>query len=154
MSVRVENIPPTRVAFIHHHGPYHEIGDAFAILMEWAMLAGVDVADEQVLAVSDNVPDPAASPRERYDAAITVKDDVEGTGTVGIETVGGGKYLIVEHIGPYDTLTEAYRRGGEQAAANGWKVRAGHCLEFFENDPVSCAPEELRTYVYIPVAEV
>ena len=153
MSVRIENLPPMRVAYVHHHGPYHEITDAFAILMEWAMLAGVDVADEQVLAVSDNRPDSTEAERERYDAAITVRDDVEGTATVGIETIGGGDYLVVEHIGPYDTLGEAYRRAGDEGAANGWTQRSGPALEFFENDPSTAAPEELRTFVYLPVAE-
>ena len=153
MSMRIENLPPMRVAYVHHHGPYHEIGDAFAILMEWAMLAGIDVADEQVLAVSDNRPASAGSARERYDAAITVRDDVEGTAVVGIETVEGGDYAVVEHIGSYDTLGEAYRRAGDEAAAHGWTMRPGPALEFFENDPVSTAPGELRTYVYVPVVE-
>ena len=153
MSVRVENLPPMRVAYVHHHGPYHEIGDAFAVLMEWALLAGIDLADEQVLAVSDNRPGSPGSEGERYDAAVTVKDDVEGTAVVGIETVGGGDYLIVEHVGPYDTLDEAYRLAGEDAAANGWAQRPGPALEFFENDPETTEAPELRTYVYVPVVE-
>jgi AraC family transcriptional regulator len=152
MTPRIETLEPTRVAYVHHHGPYHEIGDAFAVLMEWAMLAGIDVADEQVLAVSDNRPGTPGSERERYDAAITVKDDAEGTATVGIETVGGGDYLVIEHVGAYDTLNEAYRRAGEEAAANGWTERPGPALEFFENDPSNTPEEALRTYVYVPVA--
>ena len=152
MSVRFEKLPPTRVAYVHHHGPYHEIGDAFAILMEWAMLAGVDVADEQVLAVSDNRRGSSDPVRERYDAAVTVKDGVDGTAVVGIETVGGGDYVVVEHVGPYDTLAEAYERAGDEAAASGWVPRPGPALEFFENDQESTEPEELRTYVWIPVA--
>jgi AraC family transcriptional regulator len=153
MTVRIENLPPMRVAYVHHHGPYHEIGDAFAILMEWAMLAGVDVSDEQVLAVSDNRPGSPGSERERYDAAVTVKDDVEGTAVVGIETVGGGDYVVVEHVGPYDTLNEAYQRAGENAASEGWTEGPGPALEFFENDPESAASEDLRTWVWVPVVK-
>jgi effector-binding domain-containing protein len=59
----------------------------------------------------------------------------------------------VEHVGPYDTLPEAYRRGGEEAAAFGWKERPGPSLEFFENDPTSAPSEQLRTWVYLPVTK-
>jgi AraC family transcriptional regulator len=154
MSARVENLPPMRIAYVHHHGPYHEITDAFAILMEWAMLAGIDVADEQVLAVSDNRPGSPGSARERYDAAVTVKDGVEGTAVVGIEVVGGGDYVVVEHVGSYDTLSDAYRRAEEDAVADGWTTRPGPALEFFENDPQTAGPDDLRTYVYVPVEKV
>ena len=31
MSVRIEKLQPMRIAYVHHHGPYHEIGDVWYI---------------------------------------------------------------------------------------------------------------------------
>ena len=151
MSVTFEELPAMRVAYVHHTGPYHEVVDAFATLMEWAMLAGVDVADEQVLALSDHRPGSGSAVEERYDAAITVKDDVEGTAVVGIETVEAGWYAAVEHPGSYDTLSEAYAEASDGAASQGWAIRRGPALEFFENDPTTTGINDLRTWVYVPV---
>ena len=153
MTARIEELPAMRVAYIHHTGPYHEITDAFAILMEWAMLAGVDVADEQVLALSDDRPGSGSSVTERYDAGITVKDDIGGTATVGIETTEAGSYVVVEHVGSYDTLSQAYVQAAEDAASDGWVPRSGPALEFFENDPSEVSIDELRTWVYLPVTK-
>ncbi len=151
MSARIERLPVTKVAYIHHSGPLHEIYDAFSMLMEWAALADVDVAEEQVLVVASDDPSLAVGERTSYDAAITVKDGVEGTVVVGIEEVGGGDYVVVDHIGGYDTLAEGFVAAGEAASADEYVVRRGPALVFIDSVEGTPPAESVAASIYVPV---
>ncbi len=61
-----------------------------------------------------------------------------------------GRVVTTTHVGPYATLTDAYR------ALNGWIVRhgeqsAGSPWEAYVTDPAQMAPEQVRTQVYWPI---
>jgi DNA gyrase inhibitor GyrI len=152
MSLRVEQLPGMRVAYIHHTGPLHQIVDAFSLLMEWAALAGVDVAEEQVLVVASD--DPLLGPGEQtnYDAAITVKSDAEGTAVVGIEQVGDGEYALVEVSGTYDDIATAFATAAAQAAEAGREIRPGPALVFFQEQTGSGPATVVAVEVYVPLA--
>ena len=152
MTMRIEQLPEMRVAYIHHSGPLHQIVDAFSLLMEWAALAGVDVAEEQVLVVAQDDPELGLGRRTTYDAAITVKEGVEGTAVVGIETVGGGEYLVVEERGAYDEIATAFATASAQAAEAGRGIGPGPALVFFESEEGSAPVEEITALVYVPLA--
>ena len=153
MSLRVERLPSMRVAYIHHSGPLHQIVDAFSLLMEWAALAEVDVAEEQVLVVASD--DPFLGPGERtnYDAAITVKEDAEGTSVVGIEDVGGGEYALVELSGTYDDIATAFGAAAKDAADAGREIGPGPAIVFFQEQTGSGLVAAVTASVYVPLAE-
>ncbi len=151
MSARVEAMDPIRVAYVHHSGPLHQIYDTFATLMEWAALADVDVAAEQVLVVASDDPSLELGERTTYDAAITVKPDVEGTAVVGVEEVGGGRYAVVEHTGSYDSIPEGFRLAGEQASGDDLVVRSGPALVFIESQEGTPPDETVTALIYVPI---
>jgi DNA gyrase inhibitor GyrI len=154
MSLRVEHLPEMRVAYIHHAGPLHQIVDAFSLLMEWAALAGVDVADERVLVVASDDPELGPGERTSYDAAITVKEDAEGTAVVGIERVGAGEYAVVEQRGSYDDIATAFATAAREAAEAGRAVRPGPAIVFLDEQEGNGPDAWITASVYVPVGEL
>jgi AraC family transcriptional regulator len=153
MSLRVEQLPRMRVAYIHHAGPFHQIVDAFSLLMEWAALADVDVAEEQVLVVASDDPFLGHGERTAYDAAITVKEDAQGTAVVGIEEIGGGEYALVEVSGGYDDIATAFAAAAGSAADAGRGIASGPAIVFFREQSGSGQDASISADVYVPLAE-
>jgi effector-binding domain-containing protein len=96
----------------------------------------------------------------RFTLAFPVAADTPDPGTVGGVSVGelkGGNMLRFQHEGPYDELIETYGRITRWMVANGhmesdadW-VKYTPMWEEYVNDPDSTPPEELLTYIYVPV---
>ena len=149
MAVTVEILPPIRVAYVHHVGPMSEIADAFSTLMEWAALAGVDVEDEQVLVVSHDDPATSRPDEQRYDAAITVQQDVEATSQIAITTIGDREYVVGDYAGPYAGIADAYRSARRDASDMRITLDDGPNLEFLVDVPQS--PDDIDAVIYLPM---
>ena len=154
MQIEVKSLAPLKVAFVRHVGPYQEVGKAWERLCNWAgrnCLMGPDV---RFLGASHDDPEITPPDKLRYDACITVDDSVQPEGDIGVQELGGGKYAVALHEGPYEKFVDTYGRiyGGwfpEQSCEPG----APPCLEFYLNDPESTDPEDLLTEVWVPIQE-
>lgn len=113
---RVEVIPPLRVAFIRHVGPYEQAPAQFERLMHWAAGAGSRAtrrgAQQEPLLLGIAHDNPALTPAShlRFDCCVAIADDVQrGEGDVAIQTVLGGRYAVAVHQGSFATLAQTYR---------------------------------------------
>jgi effector-binding domain-containing protein len=96
----------------------------------------------------------------RFTLAFPIAPDIPDPGPVGGVSIGelsGGAMLRFAHTGPYDQLINAYGRITEWMVANGrmesdadW-ARYTPMWEEYVNDPDSTPPEELLTYIYVPL---
>jgi AraC family transcriptional regulator len=153
MEVRMETVPPMRVAFIRKTGPYNQCEDAWERLCAWAGPKGLLRADTRFLGVGHDDPQVTPPDKIRYDACVTVDGTVEGEGEVGIQTVGGGRYAVTTHKGPYENLESSYAElMGGWLPLSGERLGDNLCFELYLNDPQSTPPEELLTDIYISLA--
>lgn len=154
MEVTTQAIPPKRVAFVRHVGPYSECGAAWDRLLAFVGKEGRLGADTEFIGVCYD--DPEATPRDRirYDACVTVGGDFRAQGGIGVQVLEGGEYAVTLHEGPYDRLGDTYARlCGQWAPTSGREIRSAPSLEFYGNDPHSTEPKDLLTEIYLPLQE-
>lgn len=152
MDVQIKKIEPFKVAFVRHTGPYAECKPAWDKLCSWAGPRGLFKPEARFIGISYD--DPAVTPPEklRYDACITLADDIEAQGDVGIQIISGGDYAVTTHTGPYTNLSETYARlCGQWAPSSGRELRSAPCFEVYLNDPDKTPPEKLLTEIYLPL---
>ena len=83
------------------------------------------------------------------DACITVDQDVEGEGGIGIQTIPGGEYAVTTHEGPYEKLETTYAELMGQWLPQSGREMNEACFEVYLNDPTSTPPEKLLTDIYL-----
>ncbi len=99
--------------------------------------------------------DPETTPAEQLhsDAGLTVAEDVRLPADVAEKRLPAGRYARATHIGPYNTLGDAWSRMlGEWLPSSGHRIGNGPSFEAYQNDPSNVRPEELHTDLYIPIA--
>ncbi len=101
-------MPPMRVAFVRHIGPYNQVGPTWGKLMIWAGMRGLLGPNMQILGIVHD--DPRITPAEkvRYDAALVVPPHIAPEGDVGVTDLAGGQYATLLHRGAYDTIGDSY----------------------------------------------
>ncbi len=152
MDVRIETLKPMRVAFMRHTGPYADCGPTWEALCGWAGRHGLFGPDTVILGLSHDDPEVTPAEKIRYDACITVGDNVEAEGDVGIQEIGGVECAVTTHKGPYEKLADSYARFcGEWLAQSGREMVVGPSIEIYRNNPEDTPPEELLTEIYLPL---
>jgi AraC family transcriptional regulator len=154
MNVTIEQIPELRVATIHHVGPYNRISEAFERLGAVAGRAGLLQEGAMMLAIFHDDPETTPAEELQSDAGLTVRDGARLPEGVVELRLPAGPYARATHLGPYTTLGDTWSRlMGEWLPASGKRVGAGPSFEVYKNTPENAAPEELRTELYLPLAE-
>lgn len=152
MKVRIENVEPMRVAFIRHTGPYIECKQAWDKLCAWGGAKGIFLKSFKCIGICHD--DPQVTPPEkiRYDACFTVDDTIKAEGEVGIQTLGGDKYAVCLHTGPYEKLEATYAElMGKWLPQSGEELGEALNFELYLNSPDETPPEELQTEIYLPL---
>lgn len=153
MRIKIVSLPPRRVAYVRHIGPYNQCGTAWEKVSTWAASEGVLGPGAAFLGRSYDDPEITPPEKVRYDACLTVDDDVEPSGEVGITEIPGGEYAVARHLGPYDRIGETYEAlFGRWLPASGREVADAPSLEQYWNDPGNTPPEELETDICILLA--
>ena len=153
MEVEIREIPPMRVAYIRHTGPYNEVGETWGRLCTWAGMKGLIGPGTRMCGACYDDPDVTPEDKVRYDACLTVSDDVEGEGEIGVQVIGGGTYAVAVHRGAYEKLGETYTE-----VVGRWFITQGRepgdppCIDFYFNDPDNTPEDELVTEVCVPIA--
>jgi AraC family transcriptional regulator len=153
LSARVQNLSVMNVAFVRHVGPYNQVGTAWDRLMMWAGSKGVFRGAPTFFGIVHDDPEITPVERIRYDAAIAVGDDISVEGDIGLQRVGGERYVVVTHRGPYETIGDTYARlCGEWLPRSGAELLHAPTLEFYRNSPKNTSPENLITDIHMALA--
>ncbi|MHC4745443.1 MAG: AraC family transcriptional regulator, partial [Planctomycetota bacterium] len=132
MDVEIKCLEPVRVAFVHHVGPYNEVGEAWGKLCTKLGAAGLLGGDTQFIGVCYDDPDVTPPEKIRYDACVNVDEGFEAEGDIGVQTLASGEYAVTTHTGPYDRLGKTYAKlFGQWLPQSGREVRSEPCLEFY-----------------------
>lgn len=152
MNVTIKPIKPLRVAFVRHVGPYCQVGKAWETLCTFLGKEGRLGGDCQFVGLSHDDPEVTPPDKIRYDACITVSDDFQPHGDIGVQVIGGRDYAVMTHFGPYEKLNESYTKLlGQWLPRSGRELNAGPSLEFYLNSPENTAPEDLITDICTPL---
>lgn len=152
MKITLQNLPPRRVAFVHHVGPYSKCGAAWDTLGMYLGKDGRLGGDSLFIGICHDDPNVTPPDKIRYDACVTVDDSFAPQGDIGVQTVAGGEYAVSTHCGPYETLGETYgRMMGQWLPRSGREMRSTPCFEVYLNDPNSTEPADLLTDIHIPL---
>ena len=150
--VEVKELPPMRLVFLRHVGPYQEVGATWGRLMAWAGMRGLLGPGMKLIGIVQDDPDVTPSDKIRYDAAITVNRPVQPEGDIGLLEIAGGKYAVLPHNGPYEGLGKAYQRlYGGWLPKSGYAPRDAPAFEQYLNSPRDTPPEELLTWIHVPL---
>jgi AraC family transcriptional regulator len=153
ISVKVEALPEMRVAFARHVGSYDQVGSAWQRLMSWAGRSGLLEPATRMVGIVHDDPEVTPPDKMRYDAAIPVDDRVKPDRDIGIQQLDAGRYAVGTHRGPYNRIGDTYARMcGEWLPGSGRELSAAPSLEFYRNSPMTAAPKDLITDIYLPVA--
>jgi AraC family transcriptional regulator len=152
-DVRIETILPRRVAFLRHVGPYQEVGPTFQKLAAWIGQRGLLQSGSLVIGIGYD--DPAVTPADkiRFDCCVTVDDQFQPDGEVGVQTIEGGECAILTHHGPYERLGDSYGwLYGTWLPASGREPGNSPPFEIYRTYHKNTAPEELLTDLCVPLA--
>jgi AraC family transcriptional regulator len=154
MDVTIEDMPELRVATVHHVGPYNRISEAFERLGGLTGPAWLARhAGATMLAIYHD--DPETTPPEllQSDAGLTVPEGAPLPAGVVEKRLPAGRYARTTHVGPYTALGDTWSRlMGEWLPRSGRRVAEGSSYEVYRNTPMTAAPADLRTEIYLPIA--
>jgi len=154
MNVMIKQVDDIVVAFVRHIGPYQACGEAWDFLCSSLAPEGLLGGDAKMIGVSYDDPDVVDEKKLRYDACISVDDSFVAQDNIGIQTIAGGRYAMITHIGSYDNLSTTYRQlFGQWLSQTDYEAADKPCFEIYLNDPESTEPEDLVTDIYIPLKE-
>jgi AraC family transcriptional regulator len=153
-AVELRATPRLRMLALRHHGDYAGIGGAFERLR--AAAAGRGLLGPASRFFGIYYADPSAVPEADLvsEACLVVADQVAAEGELHILEIAAGRHAVLRHVGPYAELHRPYTwlyrewlpRSGQEAADR-------PCLEEYLNDPRLVPPPELRTEIWLPLAE-
>jgi AraC family transcriptional regulator len=138
-TVKIEDMPPLRVAYVKHMKGYEDsagIGEAFETLFAWAGPRGFMGPEARVLGVSLDDPDVTPKDKCRYYASVAVNDRAEADGRVGLMTLRAGKYAVARFAGGADVFKKAYAfMYGEWLPKSGWQPDNAPAFESYVGEP-------------------
>lgn len=154
MQVKIESVPKMKVAFVRHIGPYDaNCQQAWQKILDNKEVVATINAETKFLGIVHDDIRITAQDKIRYDACITVPSTFKSTDSeIGVREVGGGKYAVVQYVGPYTDLAAAYEElYGKWLVQNGHEPKSEPAFEIYKNDPKITPPEKLITEIYAPI---
>lgn len=140
MEVNVIDLPPVRIAYRRHIGPYGpSIGEFWdRTMMPWLSANGLDKATCYGIGHDD----PSVTPPEkcRYDACVDIPPGFEPGGQFSVGTLPGGRYAVTRYTGSARNIGAAWNRlMKEWLPSSGLQLDERPCFERYEG--VSTQPD-------------
>lgn len=155
MDVEFEQLPTMRIACVSHQGLYNLIGSAFDRLGAIAGPAGLfQHPNAAMIATYHDDPETTPADELRSRAGIVVPEGVPLPEGLSELRVAEGRYARFTHRGSYAQLGDAWTALlGKWLPASGKRMAEGVAFELYRNDPSTTPQANLRTDIYIPIAE-
>lgn len=160
LKVDIVELPPLRLAYRRHVGPYVEAYRAWPTLLWWAIRTHRINNDSAYygLCYDDEFVTPPE--RQRYDAAMVVKDDFMGDGDIGVMTIDGGLFAratIEGNFAEYWRASDAFHC--QWLPSSGYALRAIFALDRYHVagnllNPIRLAQtalKKLRVDMHLPI---
>lgn len=139
---------------IAHRGPYPRMGETFQRLSDRLAAAGLWPQVRAMIAVYLDDPAIVAPDKLRGMAAVAVNGAAEAPRGFTTLVLVGGRYAVMRVSGPYAGLAAAYDwLYGTWLPHSGETPRDAPCYEQYVNTPLDTAPEDLRTDIFLPLAD-
>lgn len=152
--VRITDEAPRRVIGLPHRGAYQQINRTYAVLGAELATQGLWRHSEGMAAVFLDDPRLVPEAELRSFAAIVVGPEVAAPAPLQAMELPGGRHAVMEFRGPYTGLKAAYDwLFGVWLSGAGEALRNAPSWEFYRNDPMDTAPEDLRTDIFLPLEE-
>jgi effector-binding domain-containing protein len=84
------------------------------------------------------------------DAGFTVTRETPGEGEILAAFIPAGQYAACTHYGPYEACGPAYEAMAAWIAEQG-REATGVAYEFYLNDPMTVAPEQIEMRILFPL---
>ena len=155
MRVKVGVIPPYRVAYMRHVGPYGADGipGLWTRFRKWMETHGLLAPDAIKLGIGHDDPEVTAPEKCRYDACVVVPENFQGDRWVNVTGIPGGTYAVTEFVGTSREIQDAW-----EALYRAWLPASGYepddrpCLEIYRGDPnIASRPGTFRCELCVPI---
>jgi AraC family transcriptional regulator len=106
MNVQIKSLPPSRIAYLRHIGPYGEsVGNFWGTFHQARIAHGLE---GNMFGVG--LDDPAITPAAkcRYDACVEISADAKITAPFSVAQLPGGRYATLEYRGDAARIGEAW----------------------------------------------
>jgi AraC family transcriptional regulator len=155
MSIETREIPPYRVAYMRHVGPYNETGGITALWTDferWIRARDLRQPDTLTIGIGHDAPRIVAPDKLRYDACIVVGEDFRPDRFVNVADLPGGRYAVAQFEGASAAISEAWDRlFTSWLPSSGYQPEDSPCLELYQIDEIQRARGDLRCELCIPV---
>jgi AraC family transcriptional regulator len=155
MNVKVTTLPPHRVAYMRHVGPYGALGipGLWERFTRWMDTRGLRGADSIKLGIGHDDPEVTAPEKCRYDACVVIPESFQGDRWVNVTEAAGGKYATTQFVGTAHEIRDAW-----EALYRSWLPGSGYqpddrpCLEIYRGNPnIDGRPGTFRCELCVPV---
>lgn len=152
--VTIKDLPPCQAAGVLHVGAYADLPRAFQQL--GGILAARNLFSEArgLFVIYRDAPGSKPDEELRAHVAVIIGADFP-QGVPGLEyfDLAGRRHAVLEHTGPYATLSAAYDwLYGVWLPHSGEEPRDAPPIELYVSDPRTTPPDDLRTDIRLPLA--
>jgi AraC family transcriptional regulator len=155
MKVAIKRMPPLRVAYLSHLGPYDAVGETWERFTQFLGSQGYLGGNQMILGLCHDDPEVTPPDKIRYDACVTVDDNFAPFDGIGVKTIEGGDYAVATHQGPHNEVGKFYAAlYGQWLPRSGREMRNTPAFEVYLNSPDDTEPSELLTDIYAPLKSV
>lgn len=152
MEVTIQKMPDTFVAYVRHLGPYSECHQAWAKICSTPEVAATFGPNTLAIGIGYDDPDITESDKIRLDACISVPRDFKAPEGIATQTIEGGEFAVVRHVGSYQGLHDCYRYlFGVWLPHSGRKPKSFPSLEIYRNNPDHVPEDQLITDICLPL---
>lgn len=153
-SVTLQTMPDLRVIYDRQLGPYtpKKLEPFFKSFANMVQTLGLKTPQSMLIGICQDDPRAVADENCRYDAAVTVEDDIPCPDGLKEQIIPGGDYAVILHKGSYEQLAATWQWIGEVAFTSlGRECRDQAPFENYLNSPEDVFEDELLTEIWIPL---
>ncbi len=154
MKVEVKELADMRVAFVSWHGGYKhdKIKETWEKLCQWGAAHKQLGPNTKFIGISYDNPEITPEDKCRYDACITISDDVNPSNGVDEMIIKGGKYGFYRFEGKEEDIKHAYKSlYGDWLPNSGFEPGDNPCLEIYHKGPDDEPKGLFKMDICIPV---
>jgi AraC family transcriptional regulator len=155
MRIEIREIPPYRIAYMRHFGPYGTSGEISALWTSlWRWIRGRDLLRPGMLTVGIGHDAPGIASREklRYDAGLIVAADFKPDRAVDVADLPGGKYAVTIFQGSAAVIAESWSKlYTAWLPGSGYQPEDRPRLELRREHNLRLPPDHLRCELCLPI---